>query len=436
MTPERVKTKKPAWAPTNGLPHAAAPARVSRMLPLVLAYAALIIYGSLYPFTGWRVSDAVMFGFIGCPLPEHFDRADLLTNVLVYMPIGLLLALWLTRRRSFGAAVLLSVVAGTLLSFAIESTQQFLPARVASQLDLLTNMAGTLLGALLAGIASAQTFSGRQVLALRNAWVLPGSFGNLGLAVLGMWALSQTSPLVPSIDVANLRAGLAPLWRTLNHPEEFDYWRAGAYALYIAALGVVARTIGQRGKPVMLAFVAFAGLTLLYKVPVVSRQLSLEAMAGAVAATVLLLPLSPRPGRAVAVAALACLLGGFALSELAPGPDLLMHPFNWIPFWGQMETLSGLADLLELFWPFVAAAYFVDYVTPVYRRLEVALLGMLVVPGIAFAFEWYQQFVPGRYGDLTPVLLAIGGWLAPWWVRTYDQAPTALHRNPQARHGT
>jgi hypothetical protein len=37
---------------------------------------------------------------------------------------------------------------------------------------------------------------------------------------------------------------------------------------------------------------------------------------------------------------------------------------------------------------------------------------------IVFALEWLQQQVPGRYADITTVILAAIGWTAPWlWVR-------------------
>jgi VanZ family protein len=33
---------------------------------------------------------------------------------------------------------------------------------------------------------------------------------------------------------------------------------------------------------------------------------------------------------------------------------------------------------------------------------------------LVFALEWNQQFVPGRYGDITPVLLIGATWALTW----------------------
>ena len=60
-----------------------------------LAYAALIVYGSLYPFSGWTTRGVRLFAFLILDWSGHISRADLVTNVLAYMPLGLLLARWM-----------------------------------------------------------------------------------------------------------------------------------------------------------------------------------------------------------------------------------------------------------------------------------------------------------------------------------------------------
>ena len=59
-----------------------------------LAYAALIAYGSLYPFSGWTARGVELFAFLVPHWSAHLSRADVVTNVLAYMPLGLLLARW------------------------------------------------------------------------------------------------------------------------------------------------------------------------------------------------------------------------------------------------------------------------------------------------------------------------------------------------------
>lgn len=67
---------------------------------------------------------------------------DLILNVLLFAPLGLGLAL-------NGVRLMPAIVTGLLTSAAVESAQLWIPGRFASLSDLLTNTAGTLLGAIL-----------------------------------------------------------------------------------------------------------------------------------------------------------------------------------------------------------------------------------------------------------------------------------------------
>jgi VanZ family protein len=403
-----------------------------RLAPLVALYAALIVFGSLYPFTGWSEPTAPWFSFLTNPLPERFDRADLALNVLAYAPLGLLTVVWLGGRRFHWSAVFVATVAGTSLSFIMETIQETLPSRSSSNVDLLTNLLGTLLGALAAGFVSQQTFAGRTFLNLRDSWVRKGNTPDLGLIVLALWALSQTAPLVPSLDVANLRAGLAPLWQTFQAPETFNSAQMLTYALYILGLAMVARTLARPGKPMLLLFLAFVAGTLLFKIPVVGRELSLEAVSGAAVAALASLPLWLLKERAAAWCGICIILAGFASAELAPGSDPVLRAFNWVPFLGQMNTLAGLTSILENIWPFAALAYFARWLTRGRSRTETVILGTVGVAFLAFALEWYQQYLPGRYGDITVLCLALGGWLAPWWMGRGE--PLAKFETAQRQH--
>ena len=406
--------------------------RTHRLAPLVALYAALIVFGSLYPFTGWSEPTSPWFSFLTKPFPERFDRADMVTNVLAYAPLGLLTVVWLGGRRFHWSAVLVATVAGTALSFSVETIQQTLPSRTSSNIDLLTNLFGTLLGAIAAGFVSHQTFAGRTFLNLRDTWVRKGNTPDLGLIVLALWALAQTAPLVPSLDIANLRAGIAPLWQTFQAPETFNSAQMSTYALYILGLAMVARTLARPGKPMLLLFLAFVAGTLLFKIPVVSRELSLEAVAGAALAALASLPLWLLKDRAAAWFGICMIVAGFVSAELAPGGDPVLRAFNWIPFLGQMSTLAGLTSILENIWPFVALAYFGRCLTRGRSRTETVVLGSVGVAFLAFSLEWYQQYLPGRYGDITLLGLALGGWLAPWWMGRGE--PLATFDSERRRH--
>ena len=51
---------------------------------LLAAYALLVIYASLHPFTGWRDNGVAPLAFLSAPLPRYITSFDVLANLLAY----------------------------------------------------------------------------------------------------------------------------------------------------------------------------------------------------------------------------------------------------------------------------------------------------------------------------------------------------------------
>jgi VanZ family protein len=386
-----------------------------------LAYTALIVYGSLYPFTGWTSAEVRPFAFLTPRWAEHLSRPDLVTNVLAYMPLGLLLARWWRGRGSVVGATAVATLLGAVLSFSMESAQQFLPARIASLSDLLANTLGTGIGAVLARLMRGQSLPWMMLMRRRDQWFRPGRLADLGLIAIGLWTLSQLTPLVPSLDLGNLRHGVSPIWQTLQHPGRFNFTQWATYEFYITGLALLAVTLANPRQAVFARFFGFVACVLLAKIVIVTRQLSLEAASGALAALVLALPFLILRPKAIAGASAAFILGGFTIAELASDPAGAVLPFNWVPLAGQMENpLIGIASILEDLWPAAGLAYLARFATPRHYWRQVAWGGALTLALIAFGLEWYQQYLPGRYGDFTVVLLTTGTWLLFWSIPVRD----------------
>ncbi|HRO61885.1 MAG TPA: VanZ family protein, partial [Burkholderiaceae bacterium] len=133
------------------LPTAAPPARPvrSHLAAWLFAWIAVIVYVSLHPWSGWRVPGVPLLAFLSEPWPRYWTRLDLMMNLVAYLPLGLLGATWLARRLPTCAAALATMVGAGLLSCSLEALQTLLPARVSSLPDLLLNVAGAFIGALL-----------------------------------------------------------------------------------------------------------------------------------------------------------------------------------------------------------------------------------------------------------------------------------------------
>ncbi len=396
---------------------------------LAAAYALLIAYGSLFPFS-FVGGEAHLSGLLAWP--KHYSGTDVLTNLLAYMPLGLLLGLaWQGRRSPLGSSAL-ALLIGTALSLCMELVQQFEPARDASLLDLALNAAGTLAGALVGTALHAERLPGRTLLRWRTRWIRPGRLCDLGLLAIGLWTLSQVAPLVPSLDIGNLRQGLSPLWQVLQDPSRFNVAQWAVYTLSIAGLALLFKHIADPGRAAFTLFFGFVGAVLLYKVPVVGRQLSAEALGGAALAVLVCAAFVSLRARARAWIAALLVLGAFVVAEFAGETSGRFYAFNWAPFRGQLSsTLTGMAAILQVLWPAAALAYLTRVAVGERARAAVAWLGAAALAVLTFALEWNQQFLPGRYGDITTVCIVAGVWLAYWAVPLDKRAPREAVPLPQ-----
>ena len=378
-----------------------------------MACVLLIAYASLFPFSGWRHPGAGLFAWCTLDLPGRVSKSDLLVNVIAYVPMGYLL--FRLFRRDDGRPAppfLCAVFAWSALSFAMESTQAFLPGRTPSVVDLCTNTVGTSIGALLA-------LCGQQAAEPEGAWprwrasfLIAGSRGELGLLILLLWLSSQWAPFVPSLDFGGIKNGLKPLWYTARDLSRFDQAQAATYFFYLSGLGVVAQETFRRRALAFPLFSFFAAGVLMGKIFIQGRQLSLEALAGLFAAVLLLFAAGFLGEKSRRIMGCLLLIAGFAFYELKPGVGSVAGAFSWIPLKGQLaHELSGFGTILEGIWPFAAMSLLVALGR---REARGAVWpGAAAVFSLVFALEWQQLAIPGRSPDLTQALLALAGWLAP-----------------------
>ncbi|HTS20184.1 MAG TPA: VanZ family protein [Casimicrobiaceae bacterium] len=398
-----------------------------------LAYAALVVYGSLYPFSGWTIEGLRLFSFLAAGWHEHLSRADVVTNLLAYMPLGLLLVRWL---RGHGCrlrvAMAVAIALGSSLSFAMESLQQFIPSRIASVSDLVANTLGTVVGASLAGVMHSESLPWAVAMRYRERWFRPGRLVDLGLIAIGLWALSQLTPLVPSLDLGNLRHGLSPIWQTLQHPGRFNFAQWATYVLYLSGLALLAAMLGAPGQSAFARFFAFVACVLASKIVIVTRQLSLEAATGALCALLVASPLLRLSRGAIAAVSALLILCGFTVAEVDSDPAGALYPFNWVPFAGHLENpLIGIASILEEIWPAAALAALARLASPPRLRRMFVWAGFAAIACFAFGLEWYQQYLPGRVGDFTVVLLVAGAWFLIWSIPAGE--PGMARPEPEAQ---
>ena len=165
--------------------------------PLAQAYAALVVYASLYPFTGWRDQGIAPWAFLASPWPKYWTWFDIAANAAGYAPLGFLLALSFLRRGgeplmpSNRTAIAVATVAATLLSLLMEALQSYLPYRVPSNVDFVLNALGALGGAVVAGVLELAGAIDRWS-RFRQRWFVNEARG--ALVLLALWPFALLFP--------------------------------------------------------------------------------------------------------------------------------------------------------------------------------------------------------------------------------------------------
>ncbi|MDP9899400.1 VanZ family protein [Variovorax ginsengisoli] len=162
--------------------------------PLALAYATLIVYASLYPFSEWRDQGIAPWAYLAAPWPKYWTGFDFGVNVVGYMPMGFLSALAVLRTRPGSGglpAVLRATLAGGAISLAMETLQSYLPSRIPSNVDLGLNTAGALLGAVVAAVLERVGAVAHWSRA-RSQWFVDDARG--GLVLLALWPVALLFP--------------------------------------------------------------------------------------------------------------------------------------------------------------------------------------------------------------------------------------------------
>jgi len=334
----------------------------STLLPQYFAalYALMIVYASLEPFAGWMAPIPGTPYFLLASWPPRFTRFDIGINLIAYAPLGFFVALIGSRRaavKRLGA----SVVAGALLSLAMETAQMFLPTRDASAMDFLSNTAGAALGAVAAIAFHLIPGLRKRVGAWRRRVFLPGRSGDFGLALLGTWLLAQVNPGIPlfaatfdpSLELASDFAG------TLLQAAQSAFNVVGV-GLFLALLLRQRHFLGGAvllliGSALMLKGIA---AILLLRQTVVETWIKPGVLFGiGVGVVALLVAIRlPRPARTPLCAI--ALLSSLVAPLLAPDMWQARAPlalFDW-PY-GQLLNFNGLTHAVLVVWPVLASVY-------------------------------------------------------------------------------
>jgi VanZ family protein len=339
----------------------------------LIVYALLIIYSSGFPFSGWRDNGLLPWSYLVDPMPHYWTWFDLVVNVIGYVPLGGLSVLALYPRVRGVWAVLITSALGILLAVALEALQSYLPSRVPSNLDLMTNSLGVIVGALSGTLLYSPVLEKSWLRSLRRAWF--SEQASRGLIVAALWPVAQIYPqpylfghgqILPAlsswlsswfgipVDLSQL------LWQEMH--ANVDQYRLlevliTAFGMTGAVLMLLCQT--RRAAPkvalaLILMFVTIATKALAHAVLFAPDDafswLTPAAVSGLMVGMVMLAGLSFAPPAAQRRAAMLSLLVALVLINLAPSnPYFLSTLQDWTQ--GKFLNFNGAAQFLSLCWP-------------------------------------------------------------------------------------
>ncbi|WP_348754917.1 VanZ family protein [uncultured Aquincola sp.] len=411
---------------------------------LLLGYLAFVIYGSLVPLRLVPLPlDEALRRFANTPMLQLgiASRADLVANLLLFVPLAFLLReWWLGARRGPLARLSSGLIAlGCFgLAVGIEFTQVFFPARTVSLNDIAAESAGAVVG-LLAHALVAPRLRGWAL----GWWQTEGArplAGRILQAYLLLLVLFAVMPLDLTISPAELyhkwqegRIDIIPFTDLAQEPVQVLYDMAVDLLLWVP-VGLLWRLAGQATGQVVLRGVLLAAVLEVLQLFVYSRVTSTTD---------------------VITGGLGCGLGALVATWLNTGPGLRRIAWRpwlllwavaalaifWYPFnfgWGGSSLAARWSDALRV--PFVTYYAGTEFhaLNELLRKSLVFLPGGLLWAGmaaqrsagdaaqrrhwhrigavlallLALVVEGGQLALPGKVADFTDALLeASGAWV-------------------------
>lgn len=355
----------------------------------------LIVYGSLYPFDfRWdRAGDPLIYLLAHWRTPSQ-TPAGFVANIVLYLPLGLCLGLIRANRRSTGRALLSAGAISLGLCMTMELVQFYDWGRRTTLTDVYLNVAGGLLGGLIATRLPERL--ARPVGDLRQPalWLLATAF-----------AVIELYPFFPTLKPGWYVDALSTLWR---HPQIEPLTFAGATLRWLVAAALLAQFFGRRRSQALL--IALMAVVFCGQIVMLNIWLHLSEWSGAVLAAVLWTVLAGRRREQCAT----WLAGGLALWLVAGA----LLPWHWQ---ANLPTLAGwswigwpdaqhpVRHLIERFY-YIGALVWLAGVAGL-GALRAGLIGAAGLIGLAALQTQLDGHAPGL-GDALLALAAGGLFVA------------------------
>jgi glycopeptide antibiotics resistance protein len=369
------------------------PSQRTMILYLLLVTIVLILYGSFYPFrfeleNFQHLRASLMFERTQI---QRSGYADMLGNLLFYIPLGMVLINALPKEWNSSLRMLMTILLGALLSFTVEYLQQLTFNRVSSALDLALNTISTMIGACIGRIFQIDEIHVPQI-------VKPNSPHAIPVFLIGLWFAFHAIPFIPNIGIYKLTHRILELSEMQYTLNGVAFWVAGYLIVFLALRALI------RENLFWWALIILTSTSLIARLIFLNQHLSVDECLGLIGAFILIvctikipLALLAKPAfHLIWILLLIAALGPFTFTDNA-------QSFHWIPFAGFLEAGSEhgyVSFILKLyiytgtFWLAVLGG----------MRLKNAVIILLYVTTLS---EYLQRYLPGRTPEITELLMVL-----------------------------
>lgn len=332
---------------------------------LAASYALFIIYVSLSPFSGWQDQGLSFSEVLTAPLEQTFTWFDSILNFLSYMPLGFLLAYMLRNRARAIRVLLIATLLCFSLSAAMEYIQMYLPTRVSSNADLLSNSLGAMCGVLLALAITPHSWFAR-IEDWHDKWFKRGRINDFGLTLIALWMFAQTNPSLPMLGSVFIREVARWPFDIVPVPP-FNWLECAVVALNLLLLGILLLMLLRERRHTLSALllvlsavtlIKFLAAAVLLKSWAILLWLNSEAIFGIMAGLLLLAATMRLPriwllatGVLSAIAYLALVQGLLLVSP----PSAAMRLYQW--HYVHMLNYNGLSQLVNFLFPLLFTGF-------------------------------------------------------------------------------
>lgn len=332
---------------------------------LAVAYMLLIVYASLTPFAGWREQGLNFIDVLFAPLNQTFTWFDAILNCISYLPFGFFLAYMQRNHWSAAYVLILATFTGLAVSTAMEFAQLFLPVRVSSNIDLLSNTLGSFCGAVIAVTITRYTWFMR-IKTWHEQWLKADKATDFGLALLVLWMFAQVNPTLPMLGSVFVSA--IARWRfDIVKADPFNWLECAEVTLNMLLLGILILTLMRDrrhtlsallGVLVTITLIKFIAAATLLKSWALLLWLDSEAILGIISGFLLLLAvMKAPPAWLLKVSGLAAIFYLMAVLNLfhSSSPSTVMRLYHW--HYAHLLNYTGLSQLINLVFPVLLLGY-------------------------------------------------------------------------------